>query len=220
MTIEHHVSEDLLVAYGAGTLAEAPALLVATHLALCPDCRADLDLAETLGGAWVDRDLTGEPADEGLPDAAIRSADADRGDRRPSGPAASAGGGFVLPQPLRDYAGGDAAALRWRAVGGGIRQVPLPMPPGGATARLLWIPAGEGVPEHGHHGSEATLVLAGAFYDRNVWYRRGDVEIVDADVVHRPVAGPEEACICLAVTEAPLRFRALIPRLVGWWHHI
>ena len=220
MTIEHHVSDDLLAAYGAGTLAEAPALLVATHLALCPDCRAGLDLAETLGGAWIDDDLTGGPADEGLPDAAIRRAEAGPDDRRPGDAAGCPGTAFVLPQPLRDAVGGDAATLRWRAVGGGVRQVPLPMPPGGATARLLWIPPGEGVPEHGHRGFEATLVLAGAFYDRNVWYRRGDVELVDTDVVHRPVAGPEEACICLAVTEAPLRFRELIPRVAGWWHDI
>ena len=144
-------------------------------------------------------------------DTAIRRADGDRSRSSPGESAPATSGAFVLPRRLRDYAGGDSGTLRWRAVGGGIRQVPLPMPPGGASAQLLWIPAGEAVPEHGHCGFETTLVLAGSFYDRNAWYRRGDMEIVDTDIVHRPVAGPEEACICLAVTEAPLRFRAIIP---------
>ena len=82
-----------------------------------------------------------------------------------------------------------------------------------AKARLLYIPAGSKVPDHGHRGLELTLVLAGSFYDEGAWFRRGDVEEADATVEHQPVAGPEEACICLAVTDAPLRFRSLIPRL-------
>jgi putative transcriptional regulator len=82
-----------------------------------------------------------------------------------------------------------------------------------AKARLLYIPASSKVPDHGHRGLELTLVLAGSFYDEGAWFRRGDVEEADATVEHQPVAGPEEACICLAVTDAPLRFRSLIPRL-------
>jgi putative transcriptional regulator len=56
-------------------------------------------------------------------------------------------------------------------------------------------------------------VLAGSFYDQGAWFRRGDVEEADATIEHQPAAGPEEACICLAVTDAPLRFRSLLPRL-------
>ena len=62
------------------------------------------------------------------------------------------------------------------------------------------------------------LVLAGSFYVRGSWYRRGDVEIADREAGHRPVAGPEEICICLAVTDAPLKFRALNPRVSRPFH--
>ena len=44
-------------------------------------------------------------------------------------------------------------------------------------------------------------------------YARGDVEIADGDLEHVPVAEPGEDCICLAATDAPLRFKAMIPRL-------
>ena len=220
MNISHHVGEDLLLGYGAGTLDEASSLLVATHLALCPRCRADLDLAEAVGGALIECAEPGDATDNNAPGALADSVAGDSAARRRPTGAKAAREAFVLPQPLRGYAGGDSAALGWRAVGGGIRQVPLTVRGPGATARLLSIPAGKGVPHHGHRGFEMTLVLAGAFFDRHAWYRRGDVQTVDEAVVHRPVAGPEEDCICLAVTDAPLNFRGLFPRVLQLFHGI
>ncbi len=220
MMISHHPGEDLLLAYGAGTLDEATSLLVATHLALCPECRADVDLAEAIGGSFMDADKSdtapGEVRLEALADTLAISSEA----RPRTVVAGMRKGAFVLPQPLRDYAGGDAPTLGWRTVGGGIRQVPLTEPGRGTVARLLSIPAGKGVPDHGHRGSEFTLVLAGTFYDRHSWYRRGDVQVVDETLVHRPVAGPEEDCICLAVTDAPLKFLGPVPRLLQLIHGI
>ncbi len=222
MKIEHHVGEELLLAYGAGTLDEATSLLVATHLALCPACRADLDLAETIGGVLIDRTKGAVPADEGILEAAASTPDNAVRTRQTSDRASLHGrcGAFVLPQPLRDYAGGDCAGLAWRAVGGGIRKFALKTSDAGATALLLSISAGQAVPDHGHRGFEATLVLAGSFYDRGSWYRRGDVEIADQGIVHQPIAGPEEDCICLVVTDARVKFRTLIPRLLQPFHGI
>ena len=83
-----------------------------------------------------------------------------------------------------------------------------------ASARLLFIPAGAAVPDHGHRGVELTMVLQGAFSDEVDRFARGDVEVADEELEHMPVADPGEDCICLAVTDAPLRFNSWIPRLV------
>jgi len=211
MTVQHHLSDELILAYGTGELDEATSLLVATHMALCPRCRASLEITEAMGGVALDcipeADLDESEVDNLLgridnlvaptPSAVLRKPD------RPP----------VLPQPLRDYAGGDVDDIRWRGLGKGVRQLRLAAGSSGAKARLLWIPAGAKIPEHSHGGLELTLVLDGSFYDQNAWFRRGDVEEADATVEHQPVAGPEKPCICLAVTDAPLRFRSLLPRL-------
>ncbi len=217
MKIAHHISDDLLLAYGAGTLDEALSLLVATHLALCPACRTDLELAEAIGGAMMESGPADAAVDEAILETVMGGHQAEdtgrTGRSRSSGPR-------VLPQPLRDYAGGDAAEIRWKPVGGGIRQVPLIVGGSGMTARLLSIPAGKCVPDHGHRGFEATLVLSGSFYDQGSWYRRGDVGIADSSTVHQPAAGPEEDCICLALSDARLKFRSALPRLLQPFHGI
>ena len=82
------------------------------------------------------------------------------------------------------------------------------------TMRLLRIPKGQPVPEHTHRGVELTLVLAGSFSDEVSTFRRGDVEMADPEILHTPRAGEEENCICLAVTDAPLRFSSRLMRLL------
>ena len=83
-----------------------------------------------------------------------------------------------------------------------------------ATARLLYIPPGTAVPDHSHSGTELTLVLQGAFADEDDYFAAGDIEVADGDVKHAPMAAEGEACICLAVTEAPLKFSKLFHKTV------
>ncbi len=205
MTIRHHLSDQLLMAYSAGELPEAFGLIVATHLSMCDDCRARAAAFDAVGGALVEAaSASSGPMDDmlarilALPQTRAVSA----APRRPA----------ALPAPLTDYVGGDLDAVRWRPVGMGVKQAILPTDKA-ATARLLYIPAGQSVPDHGHRGMELTLVLQGAFRDETDRFGPGDVEIASEDLEHTPVAESGEACICLAATDAPLRFRSLIPRL-------
>jgi putative transcriptional regulator len=118
-----------------------------------------------------------------------------------------------LPEPLRGYVGGDAPDLPWKRLGLGAYHLPIVTGGAGAAVRLLRIPAGRPVPTHSHRGLELTLVLCGAFSDETGAYARGDLQEADDTLEHQPHAAPGEDCICLAVTEAPLRFRSLAARL-------
>ena len=206
MTIKHHLTEDLLMGYAAGTLPEAFNLVVASHISMCDTCRAALESYEALGGAVLEERGV-EMAEDGLAACLARLDDAPVLER----PAPATPG--TLPPPLRDYVGGDIDAIRWRPVGGGVKQAILPTSDS-ASARLLYIPAGAAVPDHGHRGMELTMVLQGAFADESDRFARGDVEVADEAMQHMPVADIGEDCICLAATDAPLKFRSLIPRMV------
>ena len=119
-----------------------------------------------------------------------------------------------LPRPLRDYVAGSLEDLDWHQRGG-IGEASLLADRDGFKTRLMRIRPKTAIPEHSHHGSEYTLVLTGGFSDHTGHFVRGDVAIADPAVQHKPIADPGEDCVCLAVTDAPLRFTGPIARLLS-----
>ena len=216
MNVRHHVSDSLLSAYAAGTLAEGWSLAVATHLSLCPHCRAKVSRFEAVAGDLLES-ISAQPDDMDLSWATMAGKLNGAADilvpfaaKRPAVPANQA----VLPEPLRSYAGADVDGLKWKPLGRGAYQILLKTAEQETSVRLLRIPAGKPVPEHSHGGRELTLVLRGSFRDGNQVFGRGDMEETDESIQHQPVATEDEDCICLAVTDAPLRFKSWVMRAV------
>lgn len=212
MKISHHIPDEMLLAYASGSAPEGWSLTIATHLALCPQCRAVVNGAEEAGGNLLETlqpEAIAEDAFELLMDRVDQQPDPQEAPREPATQTPS-----LLPEPLRSYVGGDLHTLKWRRLGKGAFHIPIATNDGKVQARLLKVPAGKPVPMHGHNGDELTLVLAGSFSTHQGEFLRGDVEVADGEVEHMPIAGPQEDCICLAVTDAPLRFRSLAARLI------
>lgn len=202
--IAHHVPVWLISAHAKGHLPHHFAVVVAAHLALCARCRHQLEAMEMQASAALEHDnrvplskRTREKVMAALDSCAlaVRQFPADA----------------LFPAPVFEAMGGKPP--RWRALGGGMRQQILSCDSGGSL-RLLFIPPGRCVPEHGHRGLEMTLVLDGSFSDREGRFGRGDVETAHDDIDHQPMAGRDRPCICLVATDAPLRFRELLPRLM------
>ncbi|GGF36597.1 anti-sigma-E factor ChrR [Youhaiella tibetensis] len=211
MTIRHHISDDLLLSYAMGSLAEGWSIAVATHLALCPDCRRRLVEAEEIGGGLLEG--TQPQAIEPSSWESVRARLSERPAEK-AGRAAVQAEKPIIPRPLRDYLGGDLEAVKWRSLGKGASQCLIRTGENTTQVRLLKIPAGKPVPEHSHGGRELTLVLSGAFEDETGRFGPGDLEDADGSVTHQPRATPDADCICLAVTDAPLRFSSWVVRLV------
>jgi putative transcriptional regulator len=209
----HHPPEDQLLDYAAGSLGEPVGLIVATHLALCPACRRQVQALEAIGGALLDS-LPAARADTGGLARLLARLD-EPAPAAPPEPALDDATRNLVPAPLRRHLGASLADLPWRRMTGGLDAYELPLERPGFKTRLLRIRAGAAIPRHSHGGVESVLVLDGGFTDEHGHYVRGDFGISDARIVHRPVADPDGDCLCLVVIEGRLRFAGLLGRLLS-----
>ncbi len=202
--------DALLADYSAGKLPVILHALVASHLTLKPENRNFVRVMEAVAGdammashvaALTDRDAMLEA----IFSASHAGAEIKRETGKPVSP-------DVVPEPLVPLVGRDMSAIRWQRQLPGFRRAKVSNADG-LEAALLWIKAGRRMPSHSHDGSEITLVLQGAFRDESGRYGRGDIAIADHEVDHRPVAEDGEDCICLAVTDAPLRLTGPIGKI-------
>lgn len=203
-SIMHHIPGNLLVAYASGNLSQPLSVAVASHISMCLECRAALETHQAIGGELIETTPDAELSQE------LKSAVFDLLDM-PGEPARTYHRSGIYPGPVMEALKG--AQPRWKKLGAGVRQCILSHG-GEGSVRLLHIPPGMAVPDHGHTGLELTLVLQGSFSDEEGQFGVGDIEVADDDIEHTPIADKGEPCICLAATEAPLRFNAFLPRLL------
>jgi putative transcriptional regulator len=202
--INHHVPDAMLAAYAAGTLDHAFAVAVASHVSMCAQCRVALAAHQTVGGAILE-DTDAVAVSTSLKDSIFAQLDA------PFAPEPVYDRNGIYPGPVIKAMQGRTP--KWKTLGMGVRQDILSADAHGSV-RLLYIPPGQAVPDHSHNGVEMTLVLQGSFSDETGHFGVGDIEIADETLEHTPVADLGDACICLAATDARLRFNALMPRLL------
>lgn len=202
--IHHHVPDAMLAAYAAGNLPQAFATVVASHVSLCGQCRAALEAHQAVGGAVLE-ETRAVAVSSSLKADILSQLDA------PFTPEPVYERSGIFPGPVMQAMNGRAP--KWKTLGMGVRQDILKADAFGSV-RLLFIPPGQAVPDHSHNGLEMTLVLQGSFSDETGHYGVGDLEIGDETLEHTPMAGEGDPCICLAATDARLKFRAFMPRLL------
>ncbi|HSF92379.1 MAG TPA: ChrR family anti-sigma-E factor [Paracoccaceae bacterium] len=202
--IRHHIPEELIAAYVSGRLPHPYAIVVASHVSMCTECRVRFEAHSAAGGAVLD-DLETAAVSPELLDSVLELLDLPE-----NAPEAAIQAKGVYPAPVMEVLGGNDP--KWRSLGTGAKQSIIWSGKEG-SARLLLIPAGQAMPNHTHNGLELTLVLQGSFSDDDGQFATGDVEVADQQVKHTPIADPGPACICLAATDAPLRFSGIVPRL-------
>lgn len=202
--IKHHPSETTLLAYAAGTLPQALAIVLATHLTHCSACRRDLADLETVGGALLEELPPAELAV--APDVLERLLARD--------PVPEVTPPVLHPElvpPLNRVPMG-----RWWPIAPGLRWRPLRVS-GPAWAGLILGQPGRRLPRHGHDGLEVTCLLSGAFADGGQEYAPGDLAEPEADHDHPPVVIGTDPCLCVIASEG-MRLRGVLglaQRLIG-----
>jgi len=214
MSIKHHINDDTLLAYVNNTLPETLAVVVATHLAICPECRKTVELMDDMAAMYM---INAEPEPLSPAERNIPEILDDGYVREPSEAATTEYVDKGVPAPLAERLPSHLEDIPWRRLVPGVSHYPLSLSGGDKSKgalRLLKISPGTPMPEHGHTGQELTLILSGSYIDEIGRFQVGDIADLDDDVMHRPVSDTEKDCICLIATDAPLRFKGLISRML------
>jgi putative transcriptional regulator len=193
----HHPADAILADYASGALRPGFAVVVSAHLESCPHCRSSLRGLEALGGALI--------AD--LPESEMSLEALDRvmaGIERPVDAA---------PEPAAKPAVERIPFGRelWIGPGMGLRKAKMK---DGDLLYQLRLPAGLGTIPHGHQGAEYTVVLKGAFKDGGTRFGPGDFVEMDQEVEHALRVTDEGECICIIVSEKPMRVNTLMGRII------
>ncbi|MCC7253917.1 ChrR family anti-sigma-E factor [Hyphomicrobium sp.] len=215
MTITHHPDISTLMCCSAGSQPEACAAVIASHLACCPQCRAEVRRMQKIGVALFDM-LEPSAMSESAPIIAMRACEQDNPDAAEGArvPCLKACKGDV-PAPLAALIGERLDDIPWRWISPGVWTFQVPLSKGcSGDLRLFKIAPGKALPEHEHEGSELTLILRGSYSDALGTYQPGDVADIDEGIAHGPVACPMKGCICLTATEGKIRFKNWLTRLL------
>jgi putative transcriptional regulator len=189
--IRHHPSDLTLAAYVAGSLPEAFALAVATHVSGCPRCQGEADLFERIGGAILEsiEPVPLEPGAFGAVASRLTEAPA------PAAPEAKPIAYPGLPAPLQCM-----RMSRWtpRILGIRLRYIRTC---GRGLAVLLEAKPGRTLITHTPHDREFIAVLRGAHVDATGRYGPGDFAELGLEHTILPASGGEEPVLAVFATE-------------------
>jgi putative transcriptional regulator len=206
--IQHHPSDENILAYANGSFGPTLALALGAHLDGCAQCCRTLALAEAMGGAMLEAQAPAELDEQAL-SKLLTQLDAPVAKTPPLPPVA-----FPIPLPanLRHQRIG---ARRWLAPGIWIRPV-LKDRAEGTRLYLLGAAPGKALPRHGHSGVEMTQVLTGEFHDGGTRYGAGDFLEAGDDIEHSLMVGANEECICVIASQGvPRGLPGLLMRLLA-----
>ena len=199
-----HLTNELIVAYATGAAREGAALAAAAHLTYCAECRRKVEEQEIIAGALL----------AAVPVAEAPSFDDlfDRLDETPVEAVPVAKG--PLPAPVAAAVGMNFDEIPWRFRLPGVYVHELSNEDG-EDISLMKVRPGAAIPSHTHEAEELTVVFEGELEDSGATYRAGDISVADANVDHKPRAGGDTPCICLAVLSGGVKFTGPIGRALN-----
>lgn len=214
--------EKLLAQYATGALRPYESLLVATLLSLNAHARQLMQSFEAECGRMIAETTPAKVSDDcmqkvlaaiGKPAAAPKAKPAPR-----DVPA-------DVPEPLRSLMARNCrkTEIRWTRFAPGVEKCDVHLcvtEPGQRRLRVMRLQPRSATPLHHHSGKEITLVLQGGFSDETGHYAMGDLLILEETHGRHSPRADEEGCICLVLTESPVRFVDPFIRLLNVFHRI
>lgn len=213
MSASHHLTDETLQDYAAGSLESSMETLIACHLTVCRHCRAKATLADNIGGELFEQ-IDSAPV-------CLSSADLLKQARRaqPVQAAAPSSPGYVnsagVPRPLARLLPTKLEELNWRRIAPGIKQINLSDQPRHTGAfMLLHLAPGVVLSAHSHNDRELTYVVKGSYQDEIGRFKAGDIADLGTEVDHQPVVDTDEPCIALLASLSPVKYNSLFGKIM------
>jgi putative transcriptional regulator len=218
--IHHHPDDNLLTEYASGSLATAVGLLVCAHLQACPHCRQRVEYLNKLGAAILNQSVA-EPVQA---DTFVQLMERIRsqGAVEKVAPKTVELHATYANDPLLKHVPKVIAKLlprdgklKWQRASGSLKTARLAAGQQEYEVAFQRISSGGKVVEHDHRGLEVTLVLHGSFSDEDGIYSPGDFLVRTPGEVHRPTATQNQDCLCISVSEAPVKVTGFVGKLIN-----
>ncbi len=211
ITIKNHPSDELMASYSAASLPLSQALCISIHLENCDLCARKLGRLNQVGSELMHQLKPAEP-DSALKDELLERLDSIDEDSLED---KTIFGDASVPRCLHQFIKTGFQDLPWNRVSRDIQTFELCRDQNNAKVDLLRIKPGGSSGRHTHMGDEYTVILEGSFSDEDGLYQQGDFLVRNKNQRHTPVATHDRACICLAVTEAPIQFTGFFSRMLN-----
>lgn len=211
MQVSKHPDSYMLIDYAAGSLGPAFCVSISSHLHFCEVCRGENTELSSLGGSLLESSAPAELSSNALNDVLSRL-DQEEPPRAQKQKALKEDEA-KLPELVKNLLPEQGA--KWQFLTPALRISRLVVGEDRYELALHKIKAGGKAPDHGHNGLEITVVLQGSFSDGDGVYHEGDFLVRQPGDVHRPTASLNASCICLSVSEAPIKLVGPIKRLLN-----
>lgn len=216
----HHPSQTLLFDFVRGELTTGISIVVSAHVDGCSTCKTTVSqLQERSSNEWYDASQQHWDADfDSILEQIVSQPVlpyAEPATIPPDDTRTQLYDRLVpLPRLLAQIA---RRGLQWKELVNGIHQALVPLD-SSTKFEFVCMQPGARVPRHSHMGHEYMLVLEGSLCDELGNYHAQD--FVERDRHHSHAQVSEEGCVCLFVTDAPLKFSEGRARLLNPFNHL
>lgn len=213
MSVSHHLTDETIQDYAAGSLSASMETLVACHLTVCSKCRQRAQMAEEIGGALFNESATvgvAISASELLARAALMPQHSAPSMVREA-PAVTG-----VPRPLARLLPTTLEELDWRRIAPGIKQHNLSDQHRKHGAfQLLHLDPGVVLSAHSHNDRELTYLVQGSYSDEIGRFSAGDIADLDGhEEPHQPVVDSDIPCIALIATHSPVKYSGMLGKIM------
>lgn len=214
-----HPTDNALAEFSAGSLDWALSIPVSAHIELCPECKQKVAEYNIVGGSVLQQVKPISVKENSFEQLMTRIKtnkknpttpnDDKKQDEQPLDERTR-----HLPRVIQKLVPQNKP-LKWSSLTPKLKSALLTTGQNKYEVRFLKIKSGGKVAEHDHTGLEVTLVLEGSFSDANGIYAPGDYIEQKPGEIHKPIAAQNQDCLCLLISEGPVKLTGLMGKIVN-----